>query len=488
MIDLLVIGGGVNGVGIAAEAASRGLSATLVEADDLARYTSSGSSKLVHGGLRYLESYHFRLVGEALKERDVLLERAPHLVTPLRFVLPHVPAMRPAWMVRIGLMLYDNLWRSRHLPKARGLDPRRDPRGAPLAEEITKAFAYSDAWVDDARLVVANALFAQDFGATIRTRTRFVGATPEGEGWRVRLTLPDGTEDTVACRAIVNAAGPWVREVLDIAAPPGAKSGEKRPGVRLIRGSHIVTPRLHDGAHAYILQNDDGRVVFVLPYEGAYSLIGTTDVVHTADPALAVATPEEVAYLQAAVRRFFPTAGTLESVWSYAAVRPLYDDGDADPSSVTREYVLHQEAEGPPLLSVFGGKLTTYRSLSEKVLDRLAPLYPGLPPSRTATQVLPGGDLPEGGTAALVEALAARHPEVTPSILRGLAARHGTRALAIVDGGLGRDLGAGLTEGEVAYLRASEWAVTAEDILWRRTKCGLHMTEAQRRAVAELIA
>ncbi len=477
MLDLLVVGGGINGCGIARDAAGRGLSVTLVERGDLAGATSSASSKLIHGGLRYLEQYEFRLVREALAEREVMLRIAPHIVWPLRFVLPHQPAMRPRWMIRAGLFLYDHLARRVTLPGAEAFDPRRDPRGLPLRPEVTAAFAYSDCWVEDSRLVVLNARDAARRGATIRPGCEFLGATRDAAGWTCRLRDQDG-ETTLRARALVNAAGPWVMQTLATshAAPPGR--------IRLVRGSHVVLPALYQGDHAFILQNDDGRVVFVIPYEGRFSLVGTTDVVQqtTAPPAC---TEEEVAYLCAAVGRQFRVAPRPEDVvWRYAGVRPLYDDGADNPSAITRDYVLKLDRAGAPLLSVFGGKITTYRRLAEEALELLeAPPRPW-----TATAPLPGGDF-SGGLAALEATLAASHPWLPAALRARLARAYGTETSAMLGdatdmAGLGRDHGAGLTDRELAWLRREEWARTAEDVLWRRSKLGLHLTATQRAAVA----
>ena len=356
--DLLVIGGGINGVGIARDAAGRGLKVLLCEQDDLGQATSSSSSKLIHGGLRYLEQYEFRLVREALIEREVLLEAAPHIIWPLRFVLPHVKELRPAWMLRIGLFLYDHLGGRKRLPASRGLDLRRDPAGKPLAEEITKGFSYADCWVEDSRLVVLNALDAAERGAEILPRTACSTARREDGGWSATLTSRNGgpmagAARQVRARALVNAAGPWVMEVLGKVA-----GANRRSTLRLIKGSHIVVPKLHEGDQAYILQNHDGRVVFVIPYERDYSLIGTTDVEFEQAPGTAAITPDETAYLCDAVARYFKRAPTAaDVVWSYAGVRPLYDDDSGKASTVTRDYVFDLDAPetGAPMLSVFGG-------------------------------------------------------------------------------------------------------------------------------------
>jgi glycerol-3-phosphate dehydrogenase len=485
--DLLVIGGGINGCGIARDAAGRGFSVVLAERGDLGGATSSASSKLIHGGLRYLEQYEFRLVREALAEREVLLRIAPHIIWPMRFVLPHRPEMRPRWMIRAGLFLYDHLARRISLPGAESIPVARHPFGTPLRAEITAAFAYSDCWVEDARLVVLNAKDAARRGAEIAVRTAFLGAEPGPEGWVCRLRDEAGRERVVRARALVNAAGPWALQAR--AAARGA--GSTAASLRLVRGSHIVLPALYQGEQAYILQNDDRRVVFVIPYEGRFSLVGTTDVPHDGDPGSAACASEEATYLCAAVARQFRAAPRVEDVvWSYAGVRPLYDDGAADPSAVTRDYVLKLEMAGPgaAVLSVFGGKITTYRRLAEEAMERLGATLGRTGTPWTATAPLPGGDF-TGGLSALEAEMARRHPWLERPLLRRLLRAYGTETEALLDGArsaadLGRDLGAGLTERELDWLRREEWARSAEDVLWRRSKRGLHMSAAERAAVA----
>ncbi|HEX8167649.1 MAG TPA: glycerol-3-phosphate dehydrogenase [Beijerinckiaceae bacterium] len=484
--DLLVVGGGINGAGIARDAAGRGLKVLLVEKGDLAGATSSASSKLIHGGLRYLESYEFRLVRESLAEREVLLSLAPHIARPLTFVLPHDASLRPAWMIRAGLFLYDHLARRAKLAGSRGLDLTRDPAGAPLKKEYTRGFSYSDAWVDDARLVVLNALDAKERGAMVRTRCRFVEAKPADGAWRATVEPEGGPPETVAARALVNAAGPWVDAVL--------RQGLGRDGARnlkLVKGSHIVVPRLHDGEHAYILQNADRRIVFVIPYEDRFSLIGTTDLFFDGDPAAVAITDEETAYLCAAVNRFLARPVTpADVVWSYSGVRPLYDDASGNPSAMTRDYVFDVDAgEGrPPVLSVFGGKITTYRRLAEHALEKLSLLLPGLGRAWTAGAPLPGGDFSGADFDAFLAQLMRARPWLPADLARRLARAYGTRterilgdAASLAD--LGEDLGAGLTEREASYLVEAEWARTADDILWRRSKLGLHGGEALKRRV-----
>lgn len=483
-LDLLVIGGGINGAGIARDAIGRGLSVCLVERGDLAGATSSNSSKLIHGGLRYLEHYEFRLVREALAEREVMLRIAPHIVWPMRFVLPHRPEMRPRWMIRAGLFLYDHLARRVSLPAAEGIDFRSHAYGKPLSPAITAGFAYSDCWVEDSRLVVLNAKDAARRGADIRVRTAFTGAERDAEGWTVRLRGADGAEATIRARALVNAAGPWVLAAQD------AAHARPQGSVRLIRGSHIVLPALYEGPQAYILQNDDRRVVFVIPYQGRFSLVGTTDVPHEGDPGSAHCTPEEAAYLCDAVTRQFRRPVTpAEIVWSYAGVRPLYDDGAADPSAVTRDYVLKLDGDAAPLLSIYGGKITTYRRLAEEAVEKIAGALGREAPSWTATAPLPGGDFGGRNLAAMEADVAARYPWLPPETRARLLRAYGTEVpdlLGNAEGwqALGRDYGAGLTQAEIDWLRREEWASTADDILWRRSRLGLHMTQSQRDAVA----
>jgi glycerol-3-phosphate dehydrogenase len=494
--DLLVIGGGINGTGIARDAAGRGLRVLLAEQNDLASATSSESTKLIHGGLRYLEYYEFRLVAEALAEREVLLANAPHIIAPLAFVLPHEPHLRPAWMIRIGLFLYDHMGGRMTLPKSFGVKLAGSRFAAGLKPRFGKGFVYADAWVDDARLVVVNALDAQARGADIRLHTRVAGARRDGGLWAASLIAADGAQSEVTARALVNAAGPWVKRVLDSVRPPRASEGD----VRHIKGSHIVVPRIHPEEHAYILQNADHRIVFVIPYHDRYSLIGTTDIPVDAyeDPAIS---DDETEYLLALANAYLERPlSRSDIVWTYSGVRPLYDDGSADPSAVTRDYVLKVDAldgapgpERAPVLSIFGGKITTYRKLAEQVLSELAPYFPPMKPAWTRNAPLPGGDLPGRDRKAWLTELRRRYPRLPEPLLRALADRHGTRALRVLGDAqspadLGYDFGAQLTAHEIDYLRAEEWATTADDVLWRRTKCGLPMTQAQRDAVAEYMA
>ena len=478
--DVLVVGGGVNGAGIARDLQGRGHSVILAEQGDLAQATSSASSKLIHGGLRYLEHYEFRLVREALGEREVLLKMAPHIIWPLRFVLPHRPEMRPRWMIRAGLFLYDNLARRVSLPGAQAFQTAQNPMGAALKPEITHAFAYSDAWVEDSRLVLLNAQDAERRGADIRTRTRFEEATRHPGHWEVTLRGPDAQGQRIRVRAIVNAAGPWVQRALDSA------HAEKPGAVRLIRGSHIVLPRLYEGSHAFILQNDDRRVVFVIPYEDEFSLIGTTDVPHEGDAATAHCTPEEAEYLCAAVSRQFRRQITpADIVWSYSGVRPLFDDGADDPSAVTRDYVLKLDESAAPLLSVYGGKITTFRRLAEEAAGKVAKALGREGTAWTAGATLPGGDLGGMTRAAFAAEMARALPFLDPASIPRLVRTHGGELPRVFEGReAGQSLGAGLTEAELDWMRRHEWARSAEDVLWRRTKLGLHMSESERAGVA----
>ncbi|MXU66605.1 glycerol-3-phosphate dehydrogenase [Oceanomicrobium pacificus] len=480
--DLLVIGGGINGCGIARDAAGRGLSVLLVEQSDLASATSSASTKLFHGGLRYLEYYEFRLVREALRERETLLRNMPHISWPLRFVLPHHSGLRPAWLLRLGLAIYDHMGGRKILPPTRVLDLAQDPAGTPLKKDFRKAFEYSDCWVEDSRLVVLNARDAADRGAEIRTRCTCVGATAGTDGWEVDLQSAEGSKETVHARAIVNAAGPWVDQVLK------GTLGQATPDrIRLVRGSHIVTRKLFDHDRPYIFQQSDGRIIFAIPYEGEFTLIGTTDADHDGPPDAAVCTPEEQDYLCAAASEYFAKPVTRSDiVWTYSGVRPLYDDGASSATAATRDYVLKliggDGADGPaaPLLSVFGGKITTYRKLAEAAVAKLERVFGPLPAGWTADAPLPGGDFPVDGFDALVAGLQADYPFLPPALARRLARAYGTCARALLGdasdmAALGADFGAGLTEAEIRYLMAREWARSAEDVIWRRSKLGLRL-------------
>ena len=486
-VDLLVIGGGVNGAGIARDAAGRGLRVLLCEKGDLAGATSSASSKLVHGGLRYLEYGEFRLVREALREREVLLRNARHIIRPLRFVLPHDRRLRPRWMIRAGLFLYDHLGGRRELPGTETIDCARHPYGAPLRAGLRTAFVYSDCWVDDARLVVLNARDAARRGATILTRTELVAAERIAGRWRARLKRADGSEIVVAARIVINAGGPWVGDVLHRCGMSRTKAE-----LRLVKGSHIVVPRLYEGEQAYLLQNDDRRVIFVLPFEDAFTLIGTTDIPYAGEPHGLVIDAAETEYLcRAASDWLARPVVPAQVVWSYAGVRPLYDDHAANAAAVTRDYVLTLEGDVAPILSVFGGKITTHRRLAEHALQRLERFLPGAGAPWTAAAALPGGDLPEGGTAALGAAVLGRYPWLAATTAARFARSYGTDVFALLQGArspqdLGRDFG-GLSEREVDWLKREEWALTADDVLWRRSKLGLHLEPSAMSALAEYL-
>ena len=483
--DVAIIGGGINGCGIARDAAGRGWSVFLCEKNDLASSTSSASSKLIHGGLRYLEHFRFRLVREALIEREILWRIAPHIVWPLRFVLPHRKDLRPAWLLRIGLFLYDHLGGRRLLPPTRTVRLADDPVGEPLKPQYSIGFEYSDCWADDARLVVLNARDAADLGAVIAPRTRCVNGKREGGLWT--LTLLDeltGRLSKIRARTLVNAAGPWVNEVLRSALeipPPAA--------IRLVKGSHVVVGRLFEHDKCYIFQNSDRRVLFVMPFERDYTLIGTTDLDYTGDLDAVRPSVAEIEYLCAAASSYFRVPiSPIEVLWSYSGVRPLYDDGASEAQEATRDYVLKldESEESPALLSIFGGKITTYRRLAEAALVILSRyLPPGRrPPGWTALHPLPGGDFSTDGFAALVVKTAGRYPFLPPETVRRLVRAYGTRAEALLGGAkkqpdLGQTFGADLTEAEVLYLARNEWAMTAADVVWRRSKLGLRMSEAE---------
>jgi glycerol-3-phosphate dehydrogenase len=489
--DLAVIGGGINGCGIARDAAGRGASVVLFEKDDLASATSSASTKLIHGGLRYLEHYEFRLVREALMERERLWAIAPHIIWPLRFVLPHHKGLRPAWLLRLGLFLYDHIGGRRKLPATRTLDLARDAAGRPLKDDGAKAFEYSDCWVEDSRLVVLNAMDAAARGAAIHTRSRVVAADRDNGSWRV-TTESDGVRKTVQAKALVNAAGPWVGDVLG-----GVVRSNTKAAVRMVQGSHIVVPRLYEHDRCYIFQNSDGRIIFAIPYERDFTLIGTTDRDFKGDPSGAKATPEEIDYLCAAASEYFREPVTPQSVvWTYSGVRPLYDDGASKAQEATRDYVLTLDApEGQaPLLSVFGGKITTYRRLAESALEKLAPHAAWAARSTwTVTGTLPGGDFPVDGFEARVDALAASHPWLARKTVTRLVRAYGTRASGILEGAasvddLGRHFGADLYERAVRYLMRAEWAKRAADVLWRRSKLGLRFTASEQEALERFMA
>ncbi len=477
--DLAIVGGGINGCGIARDAAGRGLSVFLCEQDDLASGASSASTKLIHGGLRYLEFYEFRLVHEALAEREVLLRSAPHIIWPLRFVLPYHSGLRPWPIVRLGLFIYDHLGGRHLLPPTRSLDLRVDAAGKGLKPGYRRAFEYSDCWVEDSRLVVLNARDAADRGAEIKTRTRCVRAHRDGGHWRLELRDGrDGTPSTIAARCLINAAGPWVSRVISEVAglePPAR--------VRLVKGSHIVVDRVFDHERAYIFQNADKRICFAIPYERDFTLIGTTDEDFEGDPSRATITDGEIDYLLSAVSEYLERPLSRDMIrWSYSGVRPLYDDGASKAQEATRDYVLGLDAPAgmAPLLSVFGGKITTCRRLAEQALEKIADWFPTMRRPWTREAKLPGGEIPATGYGTWEKEMARRYPFLDATLVSRLCRAYGTRIETLLAGvahaaDLGPDFGAGLTVRELEYLAAYEWAETAEDVLWRRSKLGLRV-------------
>ena len=493
--DVAIIGGGINGCGIARDAAGRGLRVFLCEQSDLASGTSSASTKLIHGGLRYLEYREFRLVREALMEREVLWAIAPHIIWPLRFVLPHHKDLRPAWLLRLGLFLYDHLGGRKRLPPTRGVRFRTDPTGASLKPQFVRGFEYSDCWVEDSRLVVLNARDAAAKGAHIAVRTRCLAAERGADGWRLDLhdTLAD-RRYSIRARALINAAGPWVAEVAG-----GVIRGNVPAAVRLVQGSHIVVPRLYDHPSCYIFQNADGRIFFLIPYEREFTLIGTTDLEFKGDPKEVKASREEVEYLCAAASEYLKRPVTPDMVvWTYSGVRPLYDDGSSAPQEATRDYVLKLDSDAgrPPLLSIFGGKITTYRRLAEAALELLLPLVPSSKPGRpagwTGRECLPGGNFPVDGFETELARAGARYPFLPPAVLRRLMRAYGLDLYVLAGDAktmadLGPVLGADLTEAELRYLIRHEWARQADDVLWRRSKLGLHIEPAAKAAVEDAI-
>ena len=505
VFDLFIIGGGINGCGIARDAAGRGLSVALAEMGDLAQATSSASTKLFHGGLRYLEYFEFGLVAKALAERETLLVAMPHISWPMRFVLPYhrdmrfegdtptskllsfvMPWMkgrRPAWLIRLGLFLYDTLGGRKILPGTRTIDLTRDPAGAALLPKFTRAFEYSDAWVEDSRLVVLNARDAESNGARIMVGTRVLSATRVDEFWQISIVGPAG-QSTVMARALVNAGGPWVEDIIRNVARINSAEG-----VRLVRGSHIVTKRLYDHDKCYFFQGSDGRIIFAIPYEQDFTLIGTTDHDHQGSPSDATCTPAETDYLCQFVSQYFAKPVTRDDVvWTYSGVRPLYNDGAKSATAATRDYVLSLDQSGAPLLNVFGGKITTYRKLAEEALAKLAPFFPAARGNWTARAPLPGGDFPHDGVDDLRAALRKTHPYLTEAHAARLIRAYGTEAVQVLGDArsyadLGHDFGATLTAQELEWLMTREYARTAADVVWRRTKLGLRLTADQIAAI-----
>ena len=487
--DLLVIGGGINGAGIAQDAAGRGLKVLLVEKDDLASHTSSASTKLVHGGLRYLEHYEFRLVVESLREREVLLRNAPHIIWPLRFVMPHEPSMRPKWMLGLGLALYDRIGGRTSLPKSKRVDLRVAPHRNTLQGRLKSGFEYSDCWVEDSRLVVLTAKDAEERGAEILVRTECTDLERNASNWIAHLQSGAG-ERSVTAQAVVNAAGPFVDRVAVTALGQGTPAH-----LRLVKGSHIILSRRFAGDHAYIFQQPDGRIVFAIPYERDFTLIGTTDLLYEGDLDDVVISPKEIAYLIEAASRYFSSAITEdEIVSSYSGVRPLYEDHAASNSTVTRDYVFELDKEGgAPILSVYGGKITTYRKLAEHALEKLGRVLALPGKAWTANAPLPGGDMPDGDFAAFLWRISERYEWLPPEMLLRLARAYGTRIEAVIGsagslGELGAHMGGNLFEAELQYLVDAEYARTAQDVLWRRSKLGLHLPVGAQQAVADWFA
>lgn len=483
MYDLFIIGGGINGAGIARDAAGRNLKVVLCEKNDLAEGTSSRSGKLVHGGLRYLEYYEFRLVREALIEREVLLNAAPHIIWPMRFVLPHSPQDRPAWLVWLGLFLYDRLGGRKKLPGTRTLNLLKDPEGAPILDQYRKGFEYSDCWVDDARLVVLNAVGAAEKGATVLTRCPAISARRENGGWTVVTKNSEtGEEQEYRAKCVVNCAGPWVSQVIS-----GVAESTSNRSVRLVKGSHIIVPKWWEGSNAYLVQNNDKRVIFINPYQGDMALIGTTDIAYDGRPEDVQIDESEIEYLLNAVNRYFKKKLRRSDVLhSYSGVRPLFDDGKGNPSAVTRDYVFDLDETGDaPLLNVFGGKITTYRELAERGLKRLTHIFPQMGPDWTAKKALPGGDMPNADFQTFINTMQDSYPWMSRKLLHHYARLYGTRTAQVIGNaegidGLGQHFGGCLYEAEARYLVTNEWARTAQDILWRRTKHYLHITETDR--------
>ena len=475
--DIFVIGGGVNGCGIARDASGRGLTVGLAEMNDLASATSSASTKLFHGGLRYLEHYKFRLVREALIEREVLLQAMPHISWPMRFVLPLHKEMRPAWLIRLGLFIYDNLGGRKILPGTATLDLTKDVAGEPLQSKFSKAFEYSDCWVQDSRLVALNARDAAQLGADIFTRTKVVGARRDDGMWKITLTDEKSSRDVFA-KVLVNAGGPWVADIVE-----HALHLDTHECVRLVRGSHIITDRLFDHDRAYFFQGSDNRIIFAIPYEDDFTLIGTTDHDHVGDPSSPVCTEAEADYLRKFASEYFKRPiRKSQIIWSYSGVRPLYDDGASSATEATRDYVLTLREGGAPLVNVFGGKITTYRRLSEAASAKLAPFFPNMGKDWTKKAPLPGGDFPVDGVQDQIDKLMLEFPFLSHIWARRLVQTYGTDAFLLLKGAtkpadLGEDFGATLTMAEVEWLMEHEFARTAEDILWRRTKLGLRLTQ-----------
>ena len=490
MYDLFIIGGGINGCSIARDAAGRGIKVFLAEMNDLASGTSSASTKLIHGGLRYLEHYEFRLVREALIEREVLLKSAPHIIWPLRFILPHHQGLRPRWLIRLGLFMYDHLGGRKILPPTRSIDLTKDVTGKPLKEEFTKAFEYSDCWVEDSRFVVLNARDAANKGAVIRTRTKVKSARRIDGGWRIELLGADGKSEEIEAKVLLNAAGPWVSDVLSTVI--GRNDPDK---IRMVKGSHLVVDKLYDHDRCYIFQNADGRICFAIPYENNFTLIGTTDEDHKGDPGKPEITQAETDYLLSAVSEYFKRPVTGEMVrWSYSGIRPLYDDGASKAQEATRDYVLKiDQPEGQaPLLSVFGGKITTSRKLAEHALEKLAAFFPNASAPWNRDAHLPGGDIAVADVAKYLDTKKRTYSFLKPANVVRMFKAYGTEMDKILDGArFASDLGqffGPISEREIEFLKSNEWVISADDILWRRSKLGLHMSNEEQMALRKFMA
>ncbi|MEX0300416.1 MAG: glycerol-3-phosphate dehydrogenase [Kordiimonas sp.] len=488
VVDIFVVGGGVNGAGIARDAAGRGLSVTLAEKDDLASHTSSASSKLIHGGLRYLEHYEFRLVRESLKEREILLRSAPHLIFPLRFILPHHKAMRPAFLLRIGLFLYDHLGGRQLLPATITRNLTKHIAGSPLQSRFKKAFEYSDCWVDDARLVCLTAKDAEMRGANILTRHEVIKAQRQNGLWEVTLQDDQGKQSTHLARTMVNAAGAWVDDIEEKSSP----NPKSKKSIRMVKGSHIIVPKLYEGPHAYTFQHTDNRVIFAIPYERNYTLIGTTDVPFSDDPNSVTINADEKSYLCSVASSYFDKPVKAQDIrWAYSGVRPLVDDGQTNASKTTRDYVLELDIQNSaPMLSVYGGKITTFRCLAEDAMAALLPYFETCSQAWTNNAKLPGGEMGYSGLADFITETRKKYGWLPEETLSRLIKAYGTYIEKLIGNAqsleqLGKHFGAGLYEAELSYMRDEEWANTAEDALWRRSKLGLHMTEAEQKAVED---
>ncbi len=488
--DVVVIGGGINGAGIARDAVGRGLSVLLCEKDDLAQHTSSASTKLIHGGLRYLEHYDFMLVRHALQEREVLLRAAPHIIWPLRFILPHHRSLRPRWLIRLGLFLYDHIGGRKLLPKSHSVDLTKHVSGESLKNEFTHAFEYSDCWVQDARLVVLNAMDAAERGCEVRVRTEVTDLVRHEGSWSIHLRDNNSDEKTtVTARVVINASGPWVEKTLDL-----DEAHDTRYATRLVKGSHVVVPRIFDHPYTYIFQNADNRIIFAVPYEQDYTLLGTTDMEVGDEPGTVEIDAEEIKYICDAASEYFNNpVKPSDVVWSYSGVRPLYDDASANASKVTRDYKLDFDTrKGAPVLSVYGGKITTYRKLADDAMGMLAEHLSVSGSDWTKSVPLPGGDIPNADFDAFLHSVEAQYPWLEKSVIYDYARNYGTRVAQLLQHctrveDLGISFAGGLFQVEVDYLMQNEWAQTTEDILWRRSKKGLRLSVTEVQALDQYV-